>query len=162
MRPALNVCWTASTAGWTLGQEKNGGTYFNKYKLIPLTAEQEALVKGLAENSYRPCCDNSTFFQDCNHGSGLLGLLELGASQGLSRKQLAQASLAANSFWFQNHYLTMALYLKAVKGVDWNAVNPEVILSFGYSSATAANQISQAAAALNLNPEGDLSAQCGI
>jgi len=78
----------ASTGGWTLGKEQNGGAYFNKFKIVQLTKEQEDIVIRIASNSYRPCCDNSAFFQDCNHGSALLGLLELGASQGLSEDRL--------------------------------------------------------------------------
>lgn len=152
----------ASTGGWSLGREENGEAYFNKYDLIPLTAEQEALVKELAENSYRPCCNNSTFFQDCNHGSGLLGLLELGAYQGLTRNEIARAALAANSFWFPQNYVTTAMYLKAVRELDWKDVNPEEILGFEYSSATGANAISQEAARLNLLPENAAGAQCGV
>ena len=41
------------------------------------------MVISIAKNAYRSCCDNSTFFQDCNHGWALLGLLQLGAGQGL-------------------------------------------------------------------------------
>jgi len=152
----------ASTGGWSLGREDNGGAYFNQYDLIPLTPEQEALVKELAENSYRPCCNNSTFFQDCNHGSGLLGLFELGVSQGLSRDEIARAALAANTYWFPYNYVTTAVYLKAVKGIDWKDVNPEEILGFEYSSATGANAVTQAAAALNLLPDNASGAQCGV
>jgi hypothetical protein len=79
-----------STGGWTLGKEENGGAYFNEFRIVELTPEQEALVTRIAKNTYRPCCNNSTFFQDCNHGSALLGLLELGASQGLTADELYQ------------------------------------------------------------------------
>ena len=64
----------ASTAGWTLGQEENGGTYFNRFRIVELTREQEEMAIRVAQNTYRPCCNNSTFFQDCNHGSALFGL----------------------------------------------------------------------------------------
>ena len=57
----------ASTSGWTLG--RNGPDYFNSLKIVELTADQEALAVGVADNVFRPCCNNSTFFQDCNHGS---------------------------------------------------------------------------------------------
>src|SRR3546814_2132150 len=59
----------ASTGGWTLGKEQNGGAYFNKFRIVELTPEQVALVTQVAKSTYRPCCNNSTFFQDCNHGS---------------------------------------------------------------------------------------------
>ncbi|MBI2066083.1 hypothetical protein HYT60_01060 [Candidatus Woesebacteria bacterium] len=152
----------ASTGGWTLGTAENGGEYFNKYEFVKLTSEQERLVQELAENSYRPCCDNSTFYQDCNHGSALLGLLELGASQGLSKGQLARAALVANSFWFPQNYLSTATYLKAVKGIDWEDINPEEVLGADYSSATGAGKIGQEVASRNLIPENAFGARCGV
>src|SRR3546814_21071392 len=54
----------ASTGGWTLGKEQNGGAYFNKFRIVELTPEQVALVTQVAKSTYRPCCHNSTFFQD--------------------------------------------------------------------------------------------------
>src|SRR5487761_342568 len=45
-----------------------------------MSDDEQAMVLDLATHTFRPCCDNSTFFQDCNHGSALLGLLELAAS----------------------------------------------------------------------------------
>lgn len=126
----------ASTGGWNIGKEENGGAYFNKFKIVPLTPEQEKLVMTVAENSYRPCCDNSTFFQDCNHGSALLGLLELGASQGLDADELYREALAFNSFWFPQNYVSLGLYFKAVKNTDWKDVDPQMALGKDYSSAT--------------------------
>lgn len=119
----------ASTAGWNLGEAVNGGEYFNKLPIVELTPEQEALATRLAKSTYRPCCDNSTFFQDCNHGSALLGLLELGAAQGLSEDELFSEALAFNSFWFPDNYLRTALYFKVVKGKDWAEVDPRLVMS---------------------------------
>lgn len=93
----------ASTGGWTLGREPNGGAYFNKLPIVTLTKTEEARVVGIAKATYRPCCNNSTFFQDCNHGSALLGVLELGASQGLSDDELYREALAFNSLWFPDY-----------------------------------------------------------
>jgi hypothetical protein len=70
----------ASTGGWLLGRAERGGTYFNQVETVALNPDQEALVLAAAEAIFRPCCNNSTFFQDCNHGSAVLGLLELGAA----------------------------------------------------------------------------------
>lgn len=131
----------ASTGGWNLGKEQNGGAYFNKLKIIELTPEQEALVVKIAENSYRPCCDNSTFFQDCNHGSALLGLLELGASQGLTEDELWREALAFNSFWFPSTYIETALYFKAVKNIDWENVDPKIAVGKEFSSASGSAKI---------------------
>lgn len=124
----------ASTGGWTLGKEQNGGAYFNKFCIVELTAEQEALVTRVAKSTYRPCCNNSTFFQDCNHGSALLGLLELGASQGLTEDELYQEALAFNTFWFPQIYVRTALYFKVVKGIDWADVDPRIVMGSRYSA----------------------------
>lgn len=90
----------ASTGGWTLGRAPNGAAYFNAVDAVPLTARQAFLALAVAANTFRPCCDNSTFFQDCNHGSALLGLIELAVSQGLSAEAIYRIALAANSYWF--------------------------------------------------------------
>lgn len=124
----------ASTSGWTLGQESNGGVYFNKVRVVDLTPDQEALAAEIAQKTFRPCCNNSTFFQDCNHGSALLGVLELGASQGLTKEALYHEALAFNSFWFPSNYIQTALYFKAVRNIDWERVDPMQIMGFEYSA----------------------------
>lgn len=126
----------ASTGGWNLGKEENGGAYFNKLDIVGLTPTQEALATKIAQNSYRPCCNNSTFFQDCNHGSALLGVLELGAAQGLTEDELYREALAFNSFWFSSSYIQNALYLKAVKNIDWENADPKAVLDKEFSSAS--------------------------
>ncbi len=124
----------ASTGGWTLGKEDNGGKYFNKFNIVKLTPSEEALALEVAQNTYRPCCGNSTFFQDCNHGSALLGLIELGASQGLSKEELYRVALRFNSFWFPQIYLETALYYKLAKNTAWEDINSKEIMGFNYSS----------------------------
>lgn len=124
----------AATGGWTLAKEGRGGDYFNKIAAVPLTPEQEAMVVSIAENVFRPCCGNSTFFQDCNHGSALLGLLQLGAAQGLTEQELYGEALAFNTYWFPDNYAQTALYFKIASGVNWTDVEPQVILSRAYSS----------------------------
>ena len=126
----------ASTGGWTLGKETNGGAYFNSFPIVELSAPQEALVVAVARNSYRPCCNNSTFFQDCNHGSALLGLLALGAYQGLSEAQLYREALAFNAFWFTHQYVHTALYFQVVKGIAWKDVDARTVMGAEFSSAS--------------------------
>ena len=126
----------ASTGGWKLGKAANGGEYFNRFAIVALSPRQEALVARVARNTYRPCCDNSTFFQDCNHGSALLGLLALGAAQGLSEDELYREALAFNAYWFPDNYLQTALYFKAVKNLEWGQVDARVLLSADFSSAS--------------------------
>ncbi|MBI2319782.1 MAG: hypothetical protein HYU75_22980 [Betaproteobacteria bacterium] len=126
----------ASTGGWNLGKEANGGAYFNRFSIVPLTAHQEALVVKVARHSFRPCCGNSTFFQDCNHGSALLGLLALGAAQGLSETELYREALAFNAFWFPNNYVHTALYFKAVRKIQWHDVDARRVMGADFSSAS--------------------------
>lgn len=153
----------ASTGGWDLGKEKNGGAYFNKFKIIELTPEQEALVTKIAKNTYRPCCDNSTFFQDCNHGSALLGLLQLGATQELTENELYREALAFNSFWFPSNYIQTALYFKAVKNLDWGKVDPKVIMSKDFSSGSGWREnVDKEVKRLGLTPPLQGGAGCGV
>ena len=122
----------ASTGGWTLA---DGGAmnHYSKHWFIVLTPEQQALVERVSKGIYRPCCGNSTYFPDCNHGMAMLGLLELMASQGVSEEEMYKAALAVNSYWFPDTYLTIAKDLKA-QGKDWSAVAPKEILGYNYSS----------------------------
>lgn len=154
----------ASTGGWNLGKEENGGAYFNKFKVVSLTKEQEVLVTKIAQNTYRPCCDNSTFFQDCNHGSALLGLLQLGASQGLTERELYREALAFNSFWFPHNYIQTALYFKVVKNVDWEDVNAKEVMGYNYSAVSqwSKNVAQEVAKIPNLIPKQEGGGSCGV
>lgn len=125
----------ASTGGWSLGKEANGSAYFNKFPIVDLTVAQETLVTRVARNTFRPCCDNSTFYQDCNHGSALLGLLTLGAAQGLSEEELFREALAFNAFWFPHHYAHIALYFKVARNTEWQDVDPREVMDANFSSA---------------------------
>ncbi len=135
----------ASTGGWTLANG-NAMTHYSMHKFITLTGEQQALVERVAKNIYRPCCGNSTYFPDCNHGMAMLGLLELMASQGVSETDMYKAALVVNSYWFPDTYETIKIYMKS-KGVEWKDVNPQEILGANYSSgqgfAQIASQVTQ-------------------
>ncbi|MBI2018442.1 hypothetical protein HYS96_01925 [Candidatus Daviesbacteria bacterium] len=154
----------ASTGGWNIGKEENGGAYFNKFRIVRLTPEQEALVTQIAKATFRPCCNNSTFFQDCNHGSALLGLLQLGASQGLTEDELYKEALAFNSFWFPQNYIQTALYFKVVKNTDWDKVDPKVALGANYSTGNgwSKNVQTEIAKIPNLIPQTNGGAGCGV
>ncbi len=124
----------ASTGGWTIAT----GTamdHYSRHDFIKLSPEQELLVAKVAQNIYRPCCDNSTLFPDCNHGMAMLGLLELLASQGKNEEQMYQTALTVNSYWFPENYLTIARYLQE-NGQNWDQVKPQEILGANYSSST--------------------------
>lgn len=152
----------ASTGGWNLGRETNGGVYFNRIPVVRLTADQEALVAKVARHAYRPCCDNSTFFQDCNHGSALLGLLALGAAQGLTEKELYREALAFNAFWYPAHYVHTALYFKAVRNIQWQDVDAREVMGAVFSSASGwQTNVARELARRGLLPEQG-GADCGV
>lgn len=130
----LRIPGFASTGGWTLGREENGYVYFNRVDAVRLTDRQQALVLEVATTTFRPCCDNSTFFQDCNHGSALLGLLELAASQGGTVEGLYGLALIANSHWFPEHYAKTALYFEYFHRTSWYDLPPKLVMSADYSS----------------------------
>ena len=122
----------ASTGGWTLA-EGDPMNHYSKHRFIVLTPEQQALVEKVSKGIYRPCCGNSVYFPDCNHGMAMLGLLELMASQGVSEEEMYKAALAVNSYWFPDTYITIAKYLKS-QGKDWSQAVPKEILGYNYSS----------------------------
>ena len=129
----------ASTGGWTLAV---GGAmeHYSRHPFIILTPEQQKLVEVVSKNIYRPCCGNSTYFPDCNHGMAMLGLLELMASQGVSEKEMYKTALQVNSYWFPDTYLTIGKYLES-KGIALASVDPKEILGADYSSASGYRQI---------------------
>ena len=135
----------ASTGGWSLAQG-NAMAHYSMHSFVTLTPEQQALVEQVAKNIYRPCCGNSTYFPDCNHGMAMLGLLELMASQGVTEADMYKAALAVNSFWFPDTYETIKIYMEN-KGVEWKDVNPQEMLGVNYSSgrgfAQIASQVTQ-------------------
>lgn len=130
----LRIPGFASTGGWSLGRQPNGYVYFNQVDAVRLSEQEEANVLAVASNTYRPCCDNSTFFQDCNHGSALLGLLELGASQGMTKDGLYGLALTANSFWFPDNYAKTALYFSHFHRTSWRDIPPKILLGPNFSS----------------------------
>ncbi len=129
----------ASTAGWTLA---GGGpmTHYNKHQFITLTPEQQALVEKVSKNIYRPCCDNSTYFPDCNHGMAMLGFLELTSSRGFNENELYQMALILNSYWFPDTYLAIGRYLEN-QGGSWKEVDAKEVLGFNFSSASGYQKI---------------------
>lgn len=123
----------ASTGGWTVAAGDPMGHY-SQHQFIILTPAQQAVVEKVSKNIYRPCCGNSTYFPDCNHGMAMLGLLELMASRGVSEDDMYQAALQVNSYWFPDTYLTLAKYFDG-RGVSWSQVSAKEVLGAAYSSA---------------------------
>ncbi len=124
----------ASTGGWTLA---TGGAmdHYSQHPFVVLTLEQQALVERVSKGIFRPCCGNSTYFPDCNHGMAMLGLLELMAANGVSEEDMYKVALQVNSYWFPDTYLTIATYF-AKQGVSWDMVSPKEALGDQYSSGS--------------------------
>ena len=124
----------ASTGGWTLGRAANGAAYFDSVGAVPLSERQAFLALAVATNTFRPCCDNSTFFQDCNHGSALLGLIELAASQGATAEAIYRMALTANSYWFPEQYARTAQYFAHFAHRPWRGVPASTVMAAAYST----------------------------
>lgn len=122
----------ASTGGWIIAKG-NPMSHYSMHRFVTLTADQQLLVEKVAKNIYRPCCGNSVYFPDCNHGMAMLGLLELMASQGVTEAEMYKAALAANSYWFPDQYATIARYFES-KGISPKSVDPKDVLGATYSS----------------------------
>ena len=129
----------ASTGGWGLGVGEPM-SHYSQHVLVSLTPAQQALVEKTAKNIYRPCCDNSTYFPDCNHGMAMLGLLELLAASDANESEIYEAALAVNRFWFPDNYETIDLYLKE-RGLSLALADPQEILGVNYSSASGYSRI---------------------
>lgn len=125
----------ASTGGWTLAKSEPMN-FYAKDELIPLNNNQEKLVEKVASGIYRPCCNNSTAFPDCNHGMALLGVLQLMAKNGANEKEMFEAAKYFNAFWFPGNYYDLALYFKNKENKDFSQIPGEVILGKDYSSVT--------------------------
>ena len=145
----------ASTGGWTLARG-DSMEHYSAHSLVVLTKEQQALVEKISRGIYRPCCDNSTHFPDCNHGMAMLGLLELMAPQNVSEEEMWDAALAVNSYWFPDTYETIATYMKG-KGVEWSNVDPQEVLGYDYSSASGFARI-----AAEVAPRSGSGASCSV
>ncbi|MBI2064001.1 MAG: hypothetical protein HYT65_03365 [Candidatus Yanofskybacteria bacterium] len=129
----------ASTGGWSLA-EGNIMQHYSMHRFLNLTPEQQELVQRVSLNIFRPCCNNPTYFPDCNHGMAMLGFLELMASQGVGEEEMYKSALAVNAFWFPDNYLTIAKYLES-KGLNWGKTEPKALLGANFSSASGYKQI---------------------
>ena len=146
----------ASTGGWTLAKG-NAMEHYSRHPFIALTAEQQKMIERVSNGIYRPCCDNPTYFPDCNHGMAMLGLLELMASQGISEEEMYKSALQVNSYWFPDTYLTIAKYLE-IKGVQWEKADAKEILGKNYSSFSGYQRVLSEVTP----PEGAGGGSCGV
>ncbi len=146
----------ASTGGWSIAVG-NAMDHYSRYEFVKLTAEEQALVERVSQGIYRPCCDNSTYFPDCNHGMAMLGLLELLAAQGATENELFRAALAVNSLWFPDTYANIKRYVEQ-NGTPWDAVDPQLVLGREYSSGSGYQNIVSRIIA----PQAPSGGSCGV
>lgn len=123
----------ASTGGWSIAS-KPIDEFYSKYNWLAFGDIQEKKVADIASNVFRPCCNNSTAFPDCNHGVAALGLIEIMIASGNSDAEIYRALKYFNSFWFASSYLEMATYFEKIKGIAWKDADAKEILSEKYSS----------------------------
>jgi len=146
----------ASTGGWTIAKG-NSMDYYSKYDFIVLTKDQQALVERVSKNIYRPCCDNSTYFPDCNHGMAMLGLLELLAKENLSESEIYDIALQVNAYWFPDTYLNLAKYFLS-KDLEWRNVDSKEVLGNTYSSLSGYMKVLESIEPIQLQRGGS----CGV
>ena len=151
----------ASTGGWTLGRE-DGGKLFNRFPIFSLTVKEEALVTEIAQGIYRPCCGNSTYFPDCNHGAAMLGFIELAVVQGMPKDEIYKKALVLNSYWFPQTYVELATYFKSEKNIDWNKIDPKEVLGGNYSSGQGYLTVNKELQAKGLIPKVEGGGGCGV
>lgn len=142
----------ASTGGWTLSQG-DAVSHLNQHDIIPLTAAQQQQVAQIAQNIYRPCCGNSTWFPDCNHGMAALALIEVMVANNIDEATIYRKVLGFNSFWFPTSYLSIATYFARL-GTPWNQVDTKLVLSEEYSSSKGAAAVAKKVGPLPNQPQG--------
>ena len=146
----------ASTGGWTLAKG-NAMNYYSKHRLVQLTPAQQSAVDRVTKNIYRPCCGNSTYFPDCNHGMAMLGLVELMAANNVSEDQMYKVALQVNAYWFPDTYETIAKYLEK-NGKSWQTADAKELLGIDYSSGSGYAKILQQVAP----PDRRGGGSCGV
>lgn len=157
-----NIGGYASTGGWSLGSRPATALYASQ-ALVALTVEQQARLEDVANNVYRPCCDNHTGFPDCNHGMAMLGILELLASQDASTDEMFAAAKAINGFWFPQQSLHAAAFFKATMNLDYADTDPRMATGPDVFSGSGSQRVHQWLAENDLlpAPEGG-SNSCGV
>ena len=141
----------SSTGGWSLARG-SAMNYLNRFDLIKLTPEQQKKVGEIAQNVYRPCCGNSTWFPDCNHGMAALAIIELLVAQNMDEATIYRKLLGFNSFWFADNYVYVATHF-ARQGIQWKDVDAKTALGKEYSSAQGAQAIMKKIGPLPYKPE---------
>ena len=132
----------ASTGGWTIAT-KPINEIFSSLNTILLTTNQQKRVEEAAKLVYRPCCNNSTYFPDCNHGMAMLGLFELMASKDLGTEEMLDAAKHVNALWFPQQTLEQAIFFQKTEGRSYQDIDARTILGEQFSSNSGFKQLNQ-------------------
>lgn len=152
----------ASTGGWTLASKPLLDIYVYA-PIVTLNPAQQERLEDVAMHVYRPCCDNPTYFPDCNHGMAMLGLLELMASQDATPQEMYSAAKYANAFWYPNQSIELAMYFETAKGLDFAKIDSQELVSKNYSSGSGYKTVHQWLADNNMLPSSSGSgSSCGV
>tara|TARA_B100000745_G_scaffold300564_1_gene255325 strand:- start:10533 stop:11999 length:1467 start_codon:yes stop_codon:yes gene_type:complete len=130
----------ASTGGWTIAT-KPLEAYYSKLPMAPLNDEQQARLLAVAENTYRPCCGNSTAFPDCNHGMALLGVLELMAYNNATEEEMFEAAKYFSAFWFPQQAVDVATLFMVTEGKAFKDIDGSMFLSEQFFSGRGWSQV---------------------
>jgi len=152
----------ASTGGWTIG-EKSATELYSSTPIVELDAEQQALLETIAEQVYRPCCNNHTAFADCNHGMAMLGILEVMAAQDASLDEMFEAAKYLNAFWFPQQTMELALFFQVTYRQDFASIDAHQAVGATYFSATGFRTLHQYLTDSNLlQPTGNGGSSCDV
>jgi hypothetical protein len=152
----------AATGGWTIGQKPPAELYASA-AILHLNHEQQERLEEVANNVYRPCCNNHTAFADCNHGMALLGLLQLMAAQDATVEEMFDAAKYVNAFWFPQQSLQIATFFQLDQGPSFADVEARLLVGSQISSAAGYRNVQQWLAANDgLQQEPGAGSSCGV
>jgi hypothetical protein len=152
----------AATGGWTIGQKPPAELYASA-AILHLNHEQQERLEEVANNVYRPCCNNHTAFADCNHGMALLGLLQLMAAQDATVEEMFDAAKYINAFWFPQQTLQIATFFQLAQDLSFTDVEARLLVGSQISSAAGYRNVQQWLAANDgLQQEPGAGSSCGV
>jgi len=101
--------------------------------------------------------ENANYYVNLLWPLGLTNYMSSNKESPISGKSLF------NSFWFPHNYIQTALYFKAVKNVDWEDVDPKLVMDKDFSSiggwlANVDSEIKK----LGLIPQDKSGSNCGV
>jgi hypothetical protein len=152
----------ASVGGWTIGAKSAIDLYASN-EILNLTDKQQNRLLEVATGVYRPCCNNPTYFPDCNHGMAMLGLLELMASQDASTDEMFETAKYVTAFWYPQQMLEIATAFKTAKNVDFLQADARTVVGRQFASISGFQAVHQWLAQNGLLEQAPSSSgSCGV